>query len=35
MDDFDISMIINYLHDIVWDERAYPFLNCNGADVQV
>ena len=35
MDDFNISMIINYLHYIVWGERAYPFLNCNGAAVQV
>ena len=34
---FDISgpNIINYIHYKVWDETTYPFLNLNGATIDV
>ena len=30
-----ISRIVNYIHYKVWDEITYPFLNFNGATVEV
>ena len=30
-----IDWISNYIHHKIWDEIAYPFLNFNGAAVEV
>ena len=30
-----LTWIINYIHYNVWDEISYPFLNFNGAAVEV